>query len=90
MSTLIHECDVLYVMFLELKVQAGQVDPWDADARVRWIGQCTDVLTAVPDDVQRWTWAYYLAHTLSARLPGQPFELVMGWLWKGHDGRSVR
>lgn len=81
--------DCLADCLADLRMQARHLAPWDADAREGWMQACGDLLEAVPDALQRTSWAYFLAQDL--RLVGTPIEFVMGrLLHRAAQGKAAR
>jgi len=57
--------DCLYALFEGLAQQGRSIRLYDADAWAQWSAGCAQVLAAVPDDLQRKSWALALTNAVS-------------------------
>ena len=76
----LHERDCLAEMRRELERQAATVKPWQADEWAAWMRACGELLAAVPDDLQRISWAWSLAQPVTVSIVGIAPDLLIGTL----------
>ena len=91
MNHRLREGDCLAELRKDLERQALTLKVWEPESCSAWVEACGELLAAVPEELQRIAWAWFLAQALLKQVVGLPMNFVTELLLrKAAEIQSVR